>query len=71
MLTELHRCHIRNGRYIHWNIGITPTALRGYNIRNGGYIHWNIGTMALELRIITVITANGLIRDIDMVDNQR
>lgn len=46
-------------------------ALRSYNIRNGGYIHWSIGTMALALRITTVITANGLIRDIDMVDNQR
>ena len=46
-------------------------ALRYYNIRNGGYIHWSIGTMALALRITTVITANGLIRDIDMVDNQR
>ncbi|MBF1564842.1 hypothetical protein [Segatella salivae] len=46
-------------------------ALRSYNIRNGGYIHWSIGTMALALRITTIITANGLIRDIDMVDNQR
>ena len=46
-------------------------ALRYCNIHNGGYIHWSIGTMALALRITTVITANGLIRDIDMVDNQR
>ena len=46
-------------------------ALRSYNIRNGGYIHWSIDTMALALRITTIITTNGLIRDIDMVDNQR
>ena len=46
-------------------------ALHYCHIRNGEYIHWSIGTMALALRITTVITANGLIRDIDMVDNQR
>ncbi|ERJ99760.1 hypothetical protein [Segatella salivae] len=67
----LHYCNIRNGGYIHWSIGTKALALRSYNIRNGGYIHWSIGTMALALRITTVITANGLIRDIDMVDNQR
>jgi len=27
--------------------------------------------MALALRITTIITENGLIRDIDMIDNER
>jgi|GEM_PF-1011230 len=49
MLTALYRCDIHNAKYIHWNIGTTPMALR----------------------ITTIITANGLIRDIDLVDNQR
>ena len=67
----LHHESFSIAKYIHWDTVITPTALRRYNIRNGGYIHWSIGTMALELRITTIITVNGLIRDIDMVDNQR
>ena len=37
--TELHRCDIRNGGYIHLDIGITPTALHDENIYHGGYIH--------------------------------
>ena len=39
----LHRYNIRNGKYIHWNINITPMALRGYNIQNNKNIHWNVG----------------------------
>ena len=39
----LHRYNIRNGEYIHWNINITPMALRGYNIQNNKNIHWNVG----------------------------
>ena len=69
--TELHHCNIHHDAYIHWDIVITPTALRRYNIRNGRYIHWNFATTLTALRITTFITANGLIRDIDMVDNER
>ena len=29
-------------KYIHWNNGVIPTALRRCNIRNGGCIHRNI-----------------------------
>ena len=39
--TELRGESIHSGRYIHWNINITPTALHRCNIQNGGYIHWN------------------------------
>ena len=67
----MRRYNIHNAKYIHWNTGITLTASRCYNIHNTKYIHWSIGTMALALRITTIITANGLIRDIDMVDNER
>jgi hypothetical protein len=35
--------NIQKGKYIHWNVGITPTALHNYNIHNNKYIHWNIG----------------------------
>ena len=40
--TELRRCDIRNGGYIHLDIGITPTALHDESIYHNGYIHWNI-----------------------------
>ena len=26
-------------KHVHWNTGMTPTALRGESIHNGGYIH--------------------------------
>ena len=42
-LTALRSCNIRNGEYIHLDIGITPTFLRHYNIQNSKYIHWNFG----------------------------
>lgn len=45
----LHRYNIRNGEYIHWNIGITPTALHNYNIHNNRYIHWNFGITPMAL----------------------
>ena len=34
-----HRCDIRNGGYIHLDIGITPMALHGEGIHHSGYIH--------------------------------
>ena len=37
--TELRRCDIRNGGYIHLDIGITPTAVHDENIHHAGYIH--------------------------------
>ena len=50
-------------------MGIKPTALRGENIHNGGYIHWNIGTTPTALCIRIFVTANRLIRAIDVVEN--
>ena len=47
--TELRRCDIRNGKYIHWNNGAIPTALHRYNIHNGKYIHGNIGIISAGL----------------------
>ena len=37
----MHHEYIHNGIYIHENIGIISTALRGCDIHNGKYIHWN------------------------------
>ena len=71
MPTALHHEGIYIANFIHWNIGIIPTTLHYCHIHNVKHIHWSIGTMALALRITTIITANGLIRDIDMVDNER
>ena len=47
--TELHHENIHGGRFVHWNIGIKPTALCGYNIRNGGFIHGNAGIISTAL----------------------
>ena len=47
--TELRGERIHHGRYIHWNISATPTALHCCNIRNDWYIHWNIGTTSTAL----------------------
>ena len=44
-------------------------ALRGENIHNGGYIHWNTGTTPTALCIRIFVTANRLIRAIDVVEN--
>ena len=41
--TELRGESIHGGKYIYWNINITPTALCGYSIQNGRCVHWNIG----------------------------
>ena len=37
--TELCRYNIRRGGYIHYNIGLKYTALRGARIHHVGYIH--------------------------------
>ena len=44
-------------------------ALHRYNIRNEGYIHWNIGATPTALYIRIFVTANRLIRAIDVVEN--
>ena len=48
--TELRRCDIRNGKYIHCNNGIIPTALHYEGIYIAKYIHWNIGIKHMALR---------------------
>ena len=49
--TELRGENIYIAKFIHWNIGITPTALHRYNIHNGEYIHRNIGIISMVLVI--------------------
>ena len=48
--TELRGYNIQNGWYVHWNIGIKPTALCGYNIQNGRCVYWNICITPMPLR---------------------
>ena len=48
---------------------MTPTALHRYNIRNEGYIHWNIDATPTALCIRIFVTANRLIRAIDVIEN--
>ena len=51
-----HRCDIRNGGYIHLDIGITPMALHDERIHYGGYIHWNLGVFCnLFIRMLSSI----------------
>ena len=47
----------------------TLTALHRYNIRNEGYIHWNTGATPTALCIRVFVTANRLIRAIDVVED--
>lgn len=49
--TELCRYNICRGEYIHYNIGIKYTALRGARIHHVGYIHWNTGITPTALPI--------------------
>ena len=54
--TELHGENIYITKFIHWNNGAIPTALRCYNIYNGGCIHRNIGIFCyLLIRILASI----------------
>ena len=48
--TELRRCDIRNGKYIHWNNGAIPTALHHEGIFIIKYIHRNTGIKNTALR---------------------
>ena len=47
--TELPHEGIYIAKYIHWNTGIKPTALRRCNIHNDEYIHQNIGIKNMAL----------------------
>ena len=67
--TALHHEGIYIAKYIYWNIGMTSTALRGENIHNGGCIHWNIGATPTALCIRIFVTANRLIRAIDVIED--
>ena len=49
--TELRGESIQGGRYSHWNINITPTALHRYNVDNGNYVHGDIGIIHKILMI--------------------
>ena len=49
--TELHHEDIYIVKYIHWNIGINPTALRCCNIRKGGFIHGNADINPTALQV--------------------
>ncbi len=54
--TELHGENIYIAKFIHWNNGAIPTALRCYNIYNGGCIHRNIGIFCyLFIRMLALI----------------
>ena len=48
--TELYHEGIHIVKFIHWNINIAPTLLRGYNIQNSEHIHWNINITPTLLR---------------------
>ena len=50
-------------------MGIKPTALHRYNIHNEGYIYWNTGATPTALCIRIFVTANRLIRAIDVVED--
>ena len=50
-------------------MGIKPAALRHEGIFIAKYIHWNIGTTPTALCIRIFVTANRLIRAIDVVEN--
>ena len=47
--TELHHEGIYIAKYIHWNIGTKPTALRCCNICKDGFIHGNAGIEPMAL----------------------
>ena len=55
--TELRDENIRSDRCVHWNIGITPTALHGRNIHYAKYIHrQTITTQMILVYLQPIIT---------------
>ena len=67
--TELRRYNIQNGWYVHWNIGIKPTALCGYNIQNGRCVHWNTKTFCyLFIRmLVSIVLQNACFNAVGVV----
>jgi len=43
--------NIRGDRCVHWNTGITPTALHHERIYIAKYIHWNTGITPMALPV--------------------
>ena len=66
--TELHRYHIRNGKYIHLDIGVKPTALHGSNIHYNKYIHHQTITTQMALANNEIYLVLGLIGNNKPVD---
>ena len=64
--TELHHESIYNVKYIHGNIGITPTALRCYNIHKGRFIHGNAAIKPTALHHEGIYIAKYIHRYIDI-----
>ena len=57
----LHRYHIRNSKFVHWNNNITPTALHGRNIHYNKYIHCQTITTQMILATNEIYLVGGLI----------
>ena len=66
--TELRRCDIRNGKYIHWNNSAIPTALHGCNIHYSKFIHWQTITTQMALTTNGMYIVWGLIGNNKPVD---
>ena len=64
----MHRCNINNGKYIHWNTDITPTALHGRNIHYAKYIHHQTITTQMALATNEIYLVGGLIGNNKPVD---
>ena len=64
----MHRYHIRNGKYIHLDIGIIPTALHGCNIQYNKYIHCQTITTQMALITNGMYIVGGLIGNNKPVD---
>ena len=59
--TELRCCDIRNGGYIHLDIGITPTALHDESIYFAKFIYWDNSAIPTQLRDETIVRVTLLI----------
>ena len=66
--TELRDENIRSDRCVHWNIGITPTALHGRNIHYSKYIHYQTTTTQMALSTNEIYLVEGLIGNNKPVD---
>ena len=66
--TELRDENIRSDRCVHWNIGITPTALHGRNIHDNKYIHCQTITTQMILATNEIYLVGGRIGNNEPVD---